>query len=159
MNKIGVIGVGNPLWGDDGIGILLMEELAKRKPEGVEFIDGGTGGINLIHVLAKFDLVVILDAVDFGGKCGETRIFPADDVLQDTGEIKFCTHETDLFNVIKISKKLGESPDKIFIFGVQPKDFSPKMKISREIKQSMDRILDEFYNKIKTIKMKETSNF
>jgi Hydrogenase maturation protease. len=92
-------------------------------------------------------------------KCGETRIFPADDVLQDTGEIKFCTHETDLFNVIKISKKLGESPDKIFIFGVQPKDFSPKMKISWEIKQSMDRILDEFYNKIKTIKMKETSNF
>lgn len=155
MNKIGVIGVGNPLRGDDGIGILLMEELAKRKPEGIEFIDGGTGGINLIHDLAKFDLVVILDAVDFGGKCGETRIFSVDDVLQDTEEIRFCTHENDLFNVIKISKRLGESPDEIFIFGVQPKDFSPKMGISQELMQSMDRILEEFYDAIQKIKMKE----
>lgn len=155
MSRIGVIGVGNPLRGDDGIGILLMEGLARKKPEGVEFIDGGTGGINLIHDLAKFDLVVILDAVDFGGKFGETRIFSVDDVLQDTGEIRFCTHENDLFNVIKISKKLGEAPDEIFIFGVQPKDFSPKMGISQELRQSMDRILEEFYDTIQRIKMKE----
>jgi hydrogenase maturation protease len=152
MNRIGVIGVGNPLRGDDGIGVLLMEELTRKKIEGVEFIDGGTGGINLIHDLAKFDLVVILDAVDFGGECGETRIFSVDDVLRDTEKIRFCTHENDLFNVIKISKKLGEAPDEIFIFGVQPKDFSPKMEISQELRQSMDRILDEFYDEIQKIK-------
>ena len=147
MNKIGVIGVGNPLWGDDGMGILLMEEIAKRKIEGVEFIDGGTGGINLIHDLAKFDLVVILDVVDFGGKYGETRIFSIEDIVCDD-KIRFRTHETDILNIIKISQKLGEAPDKIFIFGVQPKDLSLKMDISRELKQSMDRILDEFYDKI-----------
>ena len=52
MKKIGVIGIGNPLRRDDGIGILLLEKLVERKenmPDDIEYIDGGTGGMNRNH--------------------------------------------------------------------------------------------------------------
>ena len=51
--KAGIIGVGNPLRRDDGIGIVLLEKLIEKKsdlPEGIEYIDGGTGGMNLLHI-------------------------------------------------------------------------------------------------------------
>jgi len=61
MKKIGVIGIGNPLRKDDGIGIVLLEKLVEIKddlPDDIEYIDGGTGGMNLLHLFARFDIEV-----------------------------------------------------------------------------------------------------
>ena len=54
MKKIAVIGIGNPLRSDDGIGIVLIEKLIENKEsfsKNVDFLDGGTGGFNLLHDL------------------------------------------------------------------------------------------------------------
>ena len=145
MKKIGIIGVGNPLRADDGIGILLIEELSKREiPEGMDLIDGGIIGMSIVHDLAKFHLVVILDAVDFGGRCGETRLFSVEDI--ESLNLSTSAHELDLLEMIKLSKELGEVPDKIFIFGVQPGDLSLKIGISREIE--IERISMKLYDMI-----------
>ena len=60
MKKVCVIGIGNTLRRDDGIGIVLLEKLIERKnklPKNVDFINGGTGGMNLLHILVCYDAV------------------------------------------------------------------------------------------------------
>ncbi|PLY04908.1 MAG: hypothetical protein C0624_05115, partial [Desulfuromonas sp.] len=70
--KTRIIGVGNPLCGDDGVGVALVERLrAADLPHGVELLDGGLGGLSLIDYFADVEQVILVDAVDFGAAAGE----------------------------------------------------------------------------------------
>lgn len=126
-SSIGIIGVGNPLRKDDGIGIVLlhhMKNAAKLLPDSLSFIDGGTGGIKLLYTFNKFDIVIVLDAVDFKGKPGESRFFLMDDIQSEKKVSSVSTHNEDLFQIIRIGWELDECPKKIYVFGVQPADVS-----------------------------------
>ncbi len=154
MKEIGVIGIGNPLRRDDGIGIVLLEKLIGRKdelPNNVEFIDGGTGGMNLLHLFARFDVVVIIDAVNFDGNIGESKLFTTEDVYSKKTQINISTHESDILKIIHLSKKLGENPDEIFIFGIQPKDTSFGQDFSSELQQKVEPLSVSLQNEITSI--------
>jgi hydrogenase maturation protease len=154
MKKIGVIGVGNPLRRDDGIGIVLLGKLIGRKdelPDGIEFIDGGIGGMNLLHLFACFDVVVIIDAVNFDGNIGESKLFTTEDVYSKKTQINISTHESDILKIIHLSKKLGENPDEIFIFGIQPKDTSFGQDFSSELQQKVEPLSVSLQNEITSI--------
>lgn len=76
--KIGIIGLGNPLHRDDGVGLLLLQRLQTQRidlPKNIEYIEGGISGMNLLHLLTQFDTVLLIDAVDFKGKPGDARVF------------------------------------------------------------------------------------
>lgn len=77
MKTTGLIGIGNPFMGDDGIGPLLIERLRASGvlDDQIRLIDGGTGGMSVVHELALLDAAVIVDAGDFGGQPGDYRIF------------------------------------------------------------------------------------
>lgn len=154
MKRIGVIGIGNPLRRDDGIGIVLLERLVGRKdelPAGIEYIDGGTGGMNLLHLLARFDIVVLIDAVKFCEHAGKSKLFKAEDVYSKKIQIKTSTHDSDFLKIMQLSEKLGESPDEVYIFGVQPKDTSHGSNPSPELQQKIDLLLDNLISEIKPI--------
>jgi hydrogenase maturation protease len=141
MNKIGVIGIGNPLRKDDGIGILIIQQLQSIKdrfPKNIEFIDGGTGGMNLLHVLSRFECIIVIDAVDFGGIAGEFKVFSLDELCSKKINIGFSTHESDFLNIISISKKLKELPKHFFIFGIQPKDVLFGQDLSADLEMKVD---------------------
>jgi len=154
MKKIGVIGIGNPLRKDDGIGIVLLEKLVEIKddlPDDIEYIDGGTGGMNLLHLFARFDIVVFIDAVNFGGEIAESKFFNSEDVISKNIQIKISTHGYNILKIIQLSKKLGENPDEIFIFGVQPQDMTPGTRLSHEIQENIDLLVDNLKVELKNI--------
>ena len=104
MKKIGVIGIGNLLRRDDAIGLILLKKLSERKnelPKDISLIDGGTGGMNLLHLLAKFDVVIIIDAVNFNGNIGESRLFRLEDIYSKKTPITISTHESNFLNIIQ----------------------------------------------------------
>lgn len=143
-NSIGIIGVGNPLRKDDGIGIVLLDYIRKeseRLPETVSFVDGGTGGMNLLHLLNRFDLVIFLDAVNFNGVPGETRFFSFDEIISQKEISMVSTHNADIFQIIKLSQELKECPDQIFVFGVQPADVSFGEGLTDMIQNKIDDIV------------------
>ena len=154
MKKVGVIGIGNPLRRDDGIGIVLLEKLVERKnelPENVEFVNGGTGGMNLLHILARYDVAVVIDAVNFDGEVGESKLFKSEDVNSKKIPINISTHESDILKVIQLSKKLKECPSKLFIFGIQSEDTSFGQTISTNLETVVESLMFCLENKIKKI--------
>ena len=152
--KTGIIGVGNPLRRDDGIGIVLLEKLIEKKndlPSDIEFVDGGTGGMNLLHMLALFDRVLIIDAVNFDSKPGTSKLFKSEDVCSKKSSINISTHESDVLKIINLSKELGEIPDELFIFGVQPKDASSGDNLSPELQKAVASLTLSLQNEITNI--------
>jgi hydrogenase maturation protease len=154
MIRKAIIGIGSPLRQDDGIGIVLLEKLIERKNEllqDVEFIDGGTGGMNILHLLARFDLVILIDAVDFGGKPGESRLFTLEDVQSNKILVNISTHEPDILKVVHLSKDLNEQPDELFIFGVQPKNTSAGTDLSLELNNAVKSLATKLLKEINTL--------
>lgn len=151
MKKIGVIGIGNPLRRDDGIGLILLEKLMKKQqglPQRIECIDGGTGGMNLLHLLHRFDIVLVIDAVNFGGKVGESKVFNPENAKNDKSSLNLSSHDPGFLQVVQLSKKLSGHPAVIKIFGVQPRDTSYGTTLSPELENKINLFVDEIITEI-----------
>jgi hydrogenase maturation protease len=149
--SIGIIGVGNPLRKDDGIGLFLLSHIKKEShyfPKTVSFVDGGTGGMNLLHIFSRFELIILLDAVDFKGQPGETRFFSIDDIQSQKQVSTVSTHNADLFQIIRLGQELEECSKKIFVFGVQPSDISFGDGLTEPLKSHIDDIKKSMKNHI-----------
>jgi len=145
---IGVIGLGNPLRHDDGIGLVLLDRVQQDKKQfkqKIICVDGGTGGMNLLHVLSRFDAVLIIDAVDFNGKPADTRLFSIEQIQSKKHPVRFSTHESDFTTVLTISRQLDELPSRLVVFGVQPYDLSYGTGLSKQLLS----LLDEVYMNLK----------
>jgi len=154
MKKICVIGVGNPLRRDDGVGLVLLDKLIIKKnelPKGLEFFDGGTGGLNIIHIFPDFNTVVFLDAVNFNGKTGESRLIKIDDIKRKNDTYFSSTHSIDILKAVEISEKMGEKPENIFIFAVQPSDVSFGNSITEELSGKIDSIFENLIKNLNKI--------
>ena len=137
-----MIGIGNTLMGDDGIGPRLIEELHKKRIVGADLIDLGTGGIQLVHELARYNSVIIIDAADMGLDPGEYRIFSPEDAISVKFGRGYSLHDWDLMRSIEISKELGEAPERITIFAIQPRSIKMGGGISPELKMRSDEYID-----------------
>jgi len=151
MKKIAVIGIGNPLRKDDGIGIFLLDEIKKKKnifPHKIELFDGGTGGLNLIHLFSNYDIVVFIDAMNLKGGTGASRFFKYEDLKLTNSNECHSSHSLDLINIIKISKKMNHNSPDFYFFGIQPKDISFGMDISKELQEKIDSMMENLVNNV-----------
>ncbi|WP_455277945.1 hydrogenase maturation protease [[Eubacterium] cellulosolvens] len=142
-----VVGVGNLLKYDDGLGIHVIEKLKKMKlPDNVEIMDLGISGMDILHHSENFDRIIFIDAIKVGKSPGTVyRIKPrdvevGDDSLRDM--IYMSMHEIDLEKVIGLGRKLGQMPDNVVIIGCEPKETN-KMKIglTKEVETAIPDIV------------------
>ena len=122
-----VLGLGNPLRGDDGIGPAVIKWLQARDlPSGVVAIDGGMRGLELVLTLADYRRVLIVDAAEIGRAPGEWERFTPDLLRLKDGPLT-SLHAAGLAEVLALSETLGVLPEEVVIFGVQPArlDWSP----------------------------------
>jgi len=134
--KTAIIGIGNPMMADDGIGPRLVAELEGSCP-GIDLIDLGTGGMQLVHVLARYDSVVIIDSADMGLERGECCVFSPEEVVSLKKTRTYSLHDWDLMRSIEISRNLGEAPDRILICAVQPASVEMREELSAELQKGM----------------------
>ncbi len=150
-SKVVIIGVGNLLLMDEGIGIHVINELEKNKlPESVDVYDGGTGGFKLIDIMHEAKRVIFIDAVETGKAPGTITTFKSEDVRSMYPKKKYSLHDTDLLEVIKMVELL-EHPPEIEIMGVQPKTINYGTTLSRELTDSIPDIINTIYNEIDNI--------
>jgi hydrogenase maturation protease len=139
---IAIIGLGNYLRGDEGVGIHAVEKLRGMPwPDTVEIIDGGTPGAALIHLIEDRRLVILIDCADFGGKPGEIEVFDPDRLRREERE-EISLHAADLLTSLELARRVGRYPQKAIIIGIQPKSISPGVSLSPELLGALDNIPD-----------------
>ena len=135
-----VITLGNELMGDDGAGPAVKNALGKAKlSKGVVLLDGGTGGLGVLHLMLDYDRVIIVDCCDFGGKAGDVKVFKPDDVTNLREKTKFSLHSLDMFGLIEFGKQIGNVPHDIWIVGVQPKKVGMGEGLSAPVRNAIPK--------------------
>lgn len=120
MNAV-VLGIGNPLLGDDGFGVEVARQLKDaRELNGVEVVDGGSQGLYLLPYLQGRTHIIVADAIAFGGQPGEIVRLEAAQVPARL-QVKMSEHQVGFNEVLALLKLLGETPQEFVFFGVQPK--------------------------------------
>jgi len=149
-----ILGVGNQILGDDGVGIHVVHELKKHinhHPD-ITIEEAITGGMNLLDLLLGYDKAIVVDAVKTEtGENGEVKRIH----LNDFSTMHSCNpHDVSLREAIEMAKKMGETkiPHDIVIIGVLMKQipctFEEQLskKIARAVPTAVDMILKEIKN-------------
>jgi len=144
MSKTLVIGLGNPLMGDEGIGNTLVAELAKNpiSPD-IEYLDLGTSNFNVLHVVSNKQKVIFIDCAFMGCEPGTIRKFKPSDVKTVKKTDALSMHSGDLFHVLELSALLGECPKEIIIFGIEPAEIMPGEGLSSVLSSNILLYLHE----------------
>ncbi len=134
-----ILGCGNLLLQDEGIGVHLIEYLKKKPlPPDVELLDGGTAAFDLVDFIMQADRVVIVDAVKAGGTPGEIYRFGPDDFRTDSAP-KTSLHGISLNDIFQVIRQLDALP-KITIIGIEPESIDFGTELSDRLKQLLPRI-------------------
>lgn len=139
-----VLGVGNDMMGDEGIGVRVARELNEKYtfPHGVRVVDGGVGGLTLLPLIRAADEVLIVDAVDARAKPGSIFMFNAGDI--DTADFseRLSVHDTGILDVVHTAALMKDRLDATII-GVQPKKMDEfGGGLSRPVAKNLDRVVE-----------------
>ncbi len=129
--RIVILGVGNLLLSDEGVGVRAIERFAReyRVPPGVEVIDGGTAGMELLEDLAHATHLIIVDAVR-SKKPPATIVRITGDDVPVFFKTKLSPHQIGLSDVLATLALNAEQPGGITVFGVEPLSLATGMALT-----------------------------
>jgi len=150
-DRVVVLGVGNLLLRDEGVGIHLIQKLRETEiGEGVELVDGGTSLLDFIPQAKDVSKLIIVDAIKLGGKAGKTYRICVDSSLLKGGKGMTSLHQLGVVETLAIAQKMGKLPHTVII-GIEPKEIGYGLELSPEVKREMGKmvnlILDEVRDK------------
>jgi hydrogenase maturation protease len=133
MVPILILGIGNILLRDEGIGARVIEAMRDVPlPEGVEILDGGTSGADLIDEIADRRKLIVIDALKADAEPAAIFRFTDKDLIART-EGTISLHEFGRVETLLAAKHLRCTPRKVVIFGVQPKNITSGLDLSGEV--------------------------
>lgn len=144
-SSVRVIGIGNMFRHDDAAGLLVAREVKRRAPD-LTVAEHRGDGTALIQNWNKFDRVILLDAIQSGGKPGEVRGIDA--LSAPIPSAYFCcsTHAFNVAEAVELARVLDLLPERLELIGIEGKDFSPGEGLSTELAEAIDvaasRVLD-----------------
>jgi hydrogenase maturation protease len=136
-----ILGIGNILLGDEGVGVRTVEAMSKLDlPNDVELIDGGTGGADLVDILADRRRVIVIDAMQAGVEAGTIRRMSVDELSPFQGN-SVSLHELGLVESLHMAGLLGCAPRDVIVFGIQPRQIAPGLELSAEAAAAVPRVI------------------
>ena len=137
-----VLGVGNSLLADEGVGVHVIRALeAQGCPPGVEFLDIGTGALDIIDFLADREKVIIIDAVKGDGEPGTIYRFTPDDMMIPSQTL-MSVHQLDIPGILNIANLTNCAPQQVVIFGIEPKRIDWSLELSPEVAAVVTRVIE-----------------
>jgi len=138
-----VLGLGNPLMSDEGIGPAIIEQFYKHTEDYplIDFIDAGTGGISILHLIANRRKAIFIDCAYMGAKAGTIRKFGPREVKSVKKLAHQSLHEIDILNIISMSKKLDQQPKNIVIFAIEPENTNLGQALSETLASEMNNYI------------------
>jgi hydrogenase maturation protease len=134
-----VVGLGNPVLGDDGVGWRVADEVERRLADapGVTVERLGVGGIRLMEVVSDYEAAVLVDAAEFPGRpAGEVRAWRLDEIEFHAGGHLDSIHDASLETALDLGRQMGVAlPDRIDVVTVQARStdvFSEELSLEVE---------------------------
>ena len=146
-----VLGLGNPLMADEGIGVYLVERLMESAAEhpAVDLVDAGTGGLSILYQIEGRRKAVVIDCAFMDEPPGAIRRFTPEEVRSTKVLAHQSLHEADLMRIIAMARQLGPAPDEIVIFGIQPERVEFSQGLSRTLAERIDEYVSMILHELK----------
>jgi len=138
-----VLGLGNPLMGDDGAGVAALERLRDEWeiPPGVELVDGGTWGMNLLPLIESARHLILIDAIRSGAAPG-TLVVLERAQLPRYFSLKISPHQIDLREVLALAELRGLLPDDLVAVGIEPERVELELRLSPSVSAGLGKLVD-----------------
>ena len=142
--RIVVLGLGNILYGDEGLGVRIAERLHTRRafPDTVEIVDAGTQGHPLLAFVERADRLLLLDAVDFGLSPGTLVEKDRSGIPAYLSAHKLSLHQNSFSEVLALAELKDCLPEEIRLIGAQPLDMSYGNTLSPLLFSRLDALTD-----------------
>lgn len=150
-SKIAVVGLGNILLRDEGVGVHVVQYLQHSysfRPM-IDFVDGGTAGLQLIPYFENNDKIIIADAIDFGKQPGFIGSFKNDEILHLFKE-KISLHHLGLSDLLSDLKLHDKYPQAIYLVGVQPALTDLGLELSEVVQSKMAELCNVITRQLST---------
>jgi hydrogenase maturation protease len=138
-----VLGIGNILNRDEGVGVHALRELESGlgpRP-GVELVDGGVLGLGLLSLVEECSHLLVLDAVDAGRPAG-TVVELAGEQIPLFGGVRMSQHQVTFQEVLGLALMRGKLPAVLSLIGVQPADVSIGLELSTPVEAAIPVVLE-----------------
>jgi hydrogenase maturation protease len=147
LPRVVVIGVGNLLQKDEGVGIHAIRSLQEMDlPADVKLVDGGTSP-DLIAYTKAGDKMIIIDCASAGGKPGEIYHFKPEDLEAGRGRLT-SAHEMGVVENLKLMEMTGNKPKETVIIGIEPAEIEWGMELSDTIKKRLPELVETVLKEI-----------
>lgn len=147
--RILVLGVGNVLYSDEGIGVRLAETLEHgyEYSENVTVLEGGTLGLRLMDPIMNCDYLIVADAVLGDGPPGSIYRLTGDD-LRKSLSFRNSLHDTDLVDTLISCQLCGNRPDAVII-GMEPEDYGTMATdLTKDVEAAMPKMVQAILKEI-----------
>jgi len=130
-----VLGLGNTLLADDGVGVHVVRRLAEAPaaPPGLRMLDGGTLGFRLMHEITRAQAVIVVDAAQLGERPGTVRLLHQQTLTDHVSRGgRMSAHEAGLVDLLTLARLEGWAPVRLALLGIQPKivDWGDRLSLS-----------------------------
>jgi hydrogenase maturation protease len=139
-----ILGVGNPLMGDDGLGIAVVARLRALwgdEPE-LMLVDGGTWGMNLLPTIEQARRLLIVDAIDRDAEPGTFVTLHRDEIPRYLGRT-LSPHQLDLREVLALAELRGRLPEETTAVGIQPENLALSLELSPVVNATLPALLED----------------
>ena len=146
--KVLVMGVGNTLLQDDGVGVHVTESLKASNTSTTELniLDGGTIGLSLLPEIEDADAVIIVDASEIGERPGSMRIFRDAEIDQQLSGKKKTVHEVALSDLFSAAAIRGRCPSERALVAIQPASTDWGLEPTADVKAAIPRACEAISN-------------
>ena len=142
MTPVLILGIGNILMRDDGVGVRAIEALRQVPlPDTVELLDGGTFGADLLDEIANRRKLIVLDAMGTDAAPGAVLRLSGADLWQEQEALSL--HEFGLVETLKMARQLGCAPAEVVVFGVQPQEIALSLELSPAVAAAIPRLVEQ----------------
>lgn len=144
MGRVTLLGLGNILLSDEGVGVWAVREVARRfrLPEAVEVVDGGTAGLDLLPYVEDREHLLVVDAVQFQREPGFIGWVEEEELLRGAG-IHASLHHLGLKEVLAAARLLERAPKDVRLLGIQPHSLATGVGLSLCLQARLPEVVAE----------------
>jgi hydrogenase maturation protease len=139
-----ILGIGNSLLSDEGLGIRMLDYLQRHYPElpNITYLDGGTLSFTLAPWIEEADRLIVIDAAELKASPGTIEVFEGEAMDRFSSKTKRSVHEVSLGDLLAIAHLTGFLPENRALVAVQPRDIDWGQCLSNPVKLALPRAAD-----------------